>query len=139
GTGIAGPVAGMLLGDFGAEVVKVEPPGGDPARQIPGFAMWNRNKQSVVLDRRSDAGRRRIGELLAAADVCIAAEPPDHEGRSVDNLRLIYLHMPPYVATGAPWVGGGESAGLLSAIGGPSSRQSSFEGGPIDLVYPFPL
>src|SRR5262249_2004247 len=70
-TGIAGPVAGMLLGDYGAEVVKVEPPGGDPARALAGFAAWNRNKQGVVVDPRSPRGRRRLSDMLAGADVCV--------------------------------------------------------------------
>src|SRR3954471_9383651 len=70
-TGIAGPMAGMLLGDYGAEVVKVEPLTGDPARALPGFAVWNRNKQSIAVDPCSPDGQRRIAELLAAADLCI--------------------------------------------------------------------
>ena len=49
--GIAGPIAGMFMADFGAEVVKIEPPGGDPDRELPGFSMWNRGKKSVVIDR----------------------------------------------------------------------------------------
>src|SRR5437868_6032288 len=48
--GIAGPLAGMLLADFGADVVKVEPRGGDPARSLPGFAVWNRNKRGIMVD-----------------------------------------------------------------------------------------
>ena len=139
-TGVAGPFAGMFLGDYGAEVVKVEPPGGDPARAEAGFAVWNRNKQSVVLDRASEADPRRVVEMLAGADACIYADPADEEliARAA-NTGLVALHMPPFTAEGTPWAGHQESAGLLSAAGGPSSRQSSFDGGPIHLVYPFPL
>ena len=83
-TGIAGPVAGMLLGDYGAEVVKVEPPDGDPARALAGFAVWNRNKQSVVVDWRSNEGKRRLAGLLAGADLCIYADSgPVRWGSSV--------------------------------------------------------
>jgi crotonobetainyl-CoA:carnitine CoA-transferase CaiB-like acyl-CoA transferase len=65
--GIAGPIVGMFLADFGAEVVKVEPPAGDPARGEPGFAAWNRGKKGVVIDP-SDAARRRwLAELIAGA------------------------------------------------------------------------
>jgi crotonobetainyl-CoA:carnitine CoA-transferase CaiB-like acyl-CoA transferase len=48
--GIAGPVATMLLAAAGADVIKVEPPGGAITRGTPGFATWNRAKRSVVLD-----------------------------------------------------------------------------------------
>jgi len=138
-TGIAGPVAGMLLGDYGAEVVKVEPPGGDPARALPGFAVWNRNKQSVVIDPRSAHGRRRLADLLVGADVCIAADDSPLGGAAGDNPGLVRLHMPPYAADETPWAGGAESHALLAAIGGLSSRQSSFDGGPVHLVSPFAL
>lgn len=137
-TGIAGPMAGMLLGDYGAEVVKIEPPAGDPARALAGFAVWNRNKQSVVVDPRTDDGRRRLADLLAGADVCIYAEAAQID-EVAGNPGLVRLHMPPYTADGTPWAGGAESHGLLSAISGSASRQSSFEGGPVHIVYPFPL
>jgi crotonobetainyl-CoA:carnitine CoA-transferase CaiB-like acyl-CoA transferase len=48
--GTAGPVVGMFLADFSAEVIKAEPPGGDPARSLPWFAAWNRGKKGVVRD-----------------------------------------------------------------------------------------
>src|SRR5215211_6144971 len=87
-TGIAGPVAGMLLADYGAEVVKVEPPAGDPARALAGFAVWNRNKQSVALDPCTEAGRQRLATLLAGADVCIYADPSPLEQATFDNPGL---------------------------------------------------
>ncbi|MDQ6673591.1 MAG: CoA transferase, partial [Chloroflexota bacterium] len=74
-SGIAGPLAAMLLADFGADVVKVEPPDGDPGRALPGFGVWNRNKRSVVLDQRSPSGQHRLAEFLAGADVCIVDQP----------------------------------------------------------------
>jgi crotonobetainyl-CoA:carnitine CoA-transferase CaiB-like acyl-CoA transferase len=138
-TGIAGPFAGMLLADYGADLVKVEPPTGDPARQLPGFAMWGRNKQSVVLDTSTSAGRQRLADLLAGADLCITSDLQLVDAAGVANPGLIVLHMPPYTADDTPWAGGQESHGLLSAIGGPSCRQSSFDGGPIELVYPVAL
>ena len=138
-TGIAGPVAGMLLGDYGAEVVKVEPPGGDPARALAGFAVWNRNKQSVIVDPRADRDRQRLSEMLAGADLCIYADSSLLDDLAVDNPGLVRLHMPPYLPDETPWAGGAESHELLAAIGGLSSRQSSFDGGPIHLVYPFAL
>ncbi len=138
-TGIAGPVAGMLLGDYGAEVVKVEPPDGDPARAVAGFAVWNRNKQGVVVAPHSQHGRRRLGEMLAGADVCIYGDAASLHDVAAANPGLVRLFMPPYTADGTPWAGGAESHELLAAIAGASSRQSSFDGGPVHLVYPLLL
>ncbi len=138
--GIAGPLAGMLLADFGADVVKVEPPQADPARALPGFAVWNRNKRGIVLDP-TDAAT--LEQFLAGADVCIVGEDPRSELRPEALSRsypgLVVLSMPPYAPGSTPWAGGMESHPLLSAYAGPARRQSSFDGGPIDLVYPFPL
>jgi crotonobetainyl-CoA:carnitine CoA-transferase CaiB-like acyl-CoA transferase len=145
--GIAGPIAAMLLGDFGADVVKIESPNGDPARARPGFAMWNRNKRSVVLDQRDAAGCRRLSEFLAGADVCVIGQPRaalaggplDLDTLAATYPGLVLLHMPPYTLTDVPWAGGEESHPLLSAMAGSARRQTSFAGGPVDLVYPIPL
>lgn len=84
-TSIAGPYATMLLGDFGAEVVKIERPGtGDDARGWgPPFlddeSLWfvsvNRNKRSVSLDTRSDEGRAILYDLVRRADVVVLNQP----------------------------------------------------------------
>jgi crotonobetainyl-CoA:carnitine CoA-transferase CaiB-like acyl-CoA transferase len=141
-SGIAGPLAAMLLADFGADVVKVEPPAGDPARTNPGFAVWNRNKRGIVVDSTTSAGQHRVDQLLAGADVCVVghqfAELEPHR-LSEKYPRLVVVYMPPYTPNRTPWAGGQESHPLLSAFGGAAARQSSFEGGPIELVYPFPL
>ena len=80
-TVVAGPGAGKYLGDFGAEVIKVEPPGGDPTRRMGWVGpneedsyFWklvNRNKQTVSLDLKTDAGKENLWALLADADVLI--------------------------------------------------------------------
>ena len=57
--GIAGPVTGMLLADHGADVVKIEPPGGDPFRGTPGYDAWLRGRRSVELDLKDDDDRER--------------------------------------------------------------------------------
>ena len=66
-----GPYATLLLADLGAEVVLVERnQGGDPARQFPDFhAALNRNKKSVTLDIKADAGKAQLRDLVASADV----------------------------------------------------------------------
>src|SRR5689334_1932964 len=65
--------AGMLLADNGARVVKVEPPDGDRLREEhrSGFLVWNRGKESVVADLRTDDGRARVRALAARADVIL--------------------------------------------------------------------
>jgi crotonobetainyl-CoA:carnitine CoA-transferase CaiB-like acyl-CoA transferase len=80
--GIAAPVATMLLAAAGADVIKVEPPGGAATRGTPGFATWNRTKRSVVLDLDSDEGRARLDALLAGADAFV------HDLRPSDAARL---------------------------------------------------
>lgn len=71
--GMAGPLAGMVMADYGADVIKVEPPGGDWARSYPGFLLWNRGKRSVVLDLHHAADRAKAVDLVGSADVAIAA------------------------------------------------------------------
>jgi crotonobetainyl-CoA:carnitine CoA-transferase CaiB-like acyl-CoA transferase len=81
---VAGPLAGSLLVELGAEVIKVEPPGGDAYRQVmpvaPGigrfFVPLNRGKRSVVLDLKSEAGRAGLERLVGSADVVVHNAPP---------------------------------------------------------------
>src|SRR6185437_7307206 len=79
-TVILGPYATQILGDLGADVVKVEPPEGDSMRPVapvaaPGisaiFANNNRNKRSIALDLKSEAGRAALFKLLPTADVLV--------------------------------------------------------------------
>src|SRR4051794_24514295 len=139
--GVAGPMVGMLLADFGADVVKIESPDGDPARALAGFQMWNRGKRSVVL---GDMERTpsALSGLVANADVLIAGTVGDLDawGSTLDDLvdgnpELVVVEVPPWQGP-APWLDGEESAGLLSAAAGQAMNQSSSAGGPIDLVEP---
>lgn len=76
---LAGPFCTQLLADLGADVVKIEPPEGDPIRAqgaiVEGlswyFAAFNRNKRSVVLDLRTDAGKAALARLIATADAVV--------------------------------------------------------------------
>lgn len=97
GTMITAPLAGMMLADLGAEVVKIERPGtGDPFRSFrgglysPHFIAFNRNKKSVVLDLSEDEGRKTLKALVATADVLIENFRPgvmDRLGLNEDTVR----------------------------------------------------
>jgi crotonobetainyl-CoA:carnitine CoA-transferase CaiB-like acyl-CoA transferase len=76
GESIAAAVAGMVLADYGAEVLMIEPPQGSRLRRLPAFLMWSRGKQSLALDLGSPAGRERLSELARGADVVITALQP---------------------------------------------------------------
>jgi formyl-CoA transferase len=103
---VMGPTCGMVLADLGAEVIKVEPPGGDKTRQLPGlgigfFRSFNRNKQSVVLDLQTPAGLADAKALIASADVMLENFRPglmaglglDHASLSASQPRLITVSL----------------------------------------------
>ena len=109
-SGAAAGMAGMVLAEIGAEVVKIEPPGGDPCRGQPGFAVWYRGKKSIVLDL-SDAGdRERFCALARVADGVIEAFRPstakrlgvDYETLHRLNDQLVYASITGFGETG-PW------------------------------------
>ena len=73
---VMGPTCGMILADLGAEVIKIEPPGGDKTRKLPGlgigfFRSFNRNKKSVVLDIQTPEGMATAKELIGECDVLL--------------------------------------------------------------------
>ncbi len=88
GVMLAGPYATMLLADLGAEVIKIEPPGGEISRQVSDsyFASLNRNKQSICLDLRSAEGRQKLGELVANSDALLVNMKPS----AIRRLGLTY-------------------------------------------------
>lgn len=96
--GMPGAVAGLVLSDFGAEVIKLEPPGGDPFRSDPAWLVWNRGKKGIVLDLKTPEGREQGQALAAGADVLIETFRPgvmgrlgmDYEALSRINPRLVY-------------------------------------------------
>ena len=78
---ILGPCCGMVLADFGAEVIKIEPPGGERTRRLKGFgagyfAFFNRNKKSVTLDYKTPEGLATARALIQTADVLIENMAP---------------------------------------------------------------
>jgi crotonobetainyl-CoA:carnitine CoA-transferase CaiB-like acyl-CoA transferase len=115
GTFITGPACGMLLGDLGADVIKIEQPGtGDPFRAFKGglysphFQTYNRNKRSITLNTKEPADRDRLHALVKTADVYIQNFRPgvaeqlgvgEQQLRAL-NPRLIYCSISGFGATG---------------------------------------
>ncbi len=81
---VAGPLAGSLLAELGADVIKIEPPGGDAYRRVMPvgegtgrfFLPLNRGKRSVVLDLKTEAGRESLAAIVQTADVVVHNAPP---------------------------------------------------------------
>src|SRR5215470_11135623 len=114
---LSGPYCAMLLADHGADVIKVERPGsGDDARRMPPFVggesapfmIWNRNKRSVIIDLKSEAGKAELLALIDGADVLIENFRPGTLERlglgwptlSARNPRLIYAAISGFGQTG---------------------------------------
>lgn len=132
---IAGPFCGQLLGDMGADIVKIEEPvNGDPLRQWgqahpQGESLWwavlGRNKRSVTLNLRSREGQRIAGELIAGADVVIENFRPgslekwglDHESLSARNPGLIMVRVSGFGQTG-PYASRAGYGSIGEAMGG---------------------
>ena len=100
---IMGPSVGLILADLGADVIKVEPIGGDKTRRLKGagtgyFPMFNRNKKSICIDLKSDEGATLARQLIAKADVFIENMRPGaldklgfgYKALSADNPSLVY-------------------------------------------------
>ncbi|MGO9061723.1 MAG: CaiB/BaiF CoA transferase family protein [Candidatus Binataceae bacterium] len=110
--GLCGPFCTMHLGDAGAEVIKIEPPGGDRARRIGPligdesavFLSLNRNKKSVVVDYRTADGREIVKRLAHNADVIVEDFGPGaaalmnlgYDDLKADNPRLVYCAISPF-------------------------------------------
>ncbi|WP_233411456.1 CaiB/BaiF CoA transferase family protein [Paraburkholderia kururiensis] len=101
---VMGPTCGMILGDLGAEVIKVEPPRGDSTRRLIGtgagfFRTFNRNKKSVTLDLDTEAGLDALRTLADTADVFVENFKPgrmaslglDYASLKARNPKLIYV------------------------------------------------
>jgi len=100
---VMGPAAGLMLADMGAEVIKVEPIGGDKTRRLRGagagyFPMYNRNKKSLAINLKSEDGKTAVLELIKSADVFIENFRPGaletlgfgYDALRALNPRLIY-------------------------------------------------
>lgn len=151
-----GFLCGQLLGDLGADVVKIEPPGGAPERRIGPFAgdephpdrslfwwAYNRNKRSVTLDLDAEQGRELFLRMVERADFLIESESPgalDARGlgyREVaeSNPRLIYVSITAFGQDG-PKAHLAETDLILLAAGGPLSLTGDDDRPPLRLSVP---
>jgi len=136
-------MAAMLLGDFEAEVVKIEPPAGDRLKDHPGYLAFNRNKQILSLDLESAGGPASARELIAGADVAIFDHAPGElERLGLDGASLTAAHpglvhawMPPYGAKGR-WSGLAPHHSLLAGLTGSAFRQGAYADQPVHLILP---
>jgi formyl-CoA transferase len=138
GTRITAPLATMMLGDLGADVIKVEPPSGDPFRGGEGtnygatFTAYNRNKRSIVLDLKTESGRGSLRQLIRKADVLIENLRPqtlkklqiEHHSLAVLNPRLIHCSITGFGARG-PYKDRPAFDSVAQAISGISSLYMS--------------
>ena len=150
-------IAGRLLADMGAEVIKIEPPGGHPSRRHPPFveghegaldgslhwAAYGIGKRSVVLDLDDEAGRARLRDLARGADVLVESLEPgtlDALGLGYPDLgalnpALIYASISPFGQTG-PHAHRPATDLTLQAAGGLVSMQGDSDRPPIPVGFP---
>jgi crotonobetainyl-CoA:carnitine CoA-transferase CaiB-like acyl-CoA transferase len=141
---LAGPLCAQILGDLGADVIKVEPPGGDPARaeepQLAGigatFAVANRNKRSAAIDLAHPAGKEIFLQLARRADVLVAGRPPgdlERLGLGFEEVareapRLVYCALTGYGLDGPYAQRPGRDANFAALVG--LVDQTGRRGGP---------
>lgn len=144
-TGIAGPLGVLLLAEQGADVLKVEPPGGDPLRSMPGSHVWHRSRRSVTLDLQDPLDLGRFMQLVADADVLVESFAPGTMARfglSYEDLRdeyprLVFASAPAYPAGSRHAERPGYDA-LVQARSGLQYEQPGWRDGPIFLHFPAP-
>ena len=147
---IAGPFAGMLLADMGAEVIKVEPPWGDPwrgtqpfsATESRPFIAYNRGKRSITLDLTSGAAGEILARLIPQMDVAIVNYRPDvaaklgvdYEALAALNPRLIYCENTAFGRQGPDAYRPGYDL-ILQAMSGIMTAESKVSNGaPVHVV-----
>jgi crotonobetainyl-CoA:carnitine CoA-transferase CaiB-like acyl-CoA transferase len=140
---IAGPMSAMLLGDHGADVIRVDPPGG-PRWNTPANATWNRNKRSIVLDLKSGADRETARQLIASADVVIENFRPgvmeelglDAAAMIAANPRLVYCSLPGF-GSDDPRAQVPAWEGVIGAATGAYRASHATKGRPVYTVIPY--
>ena len=151
-----GELASMVLGDLGADVIKVEPPSGSPSRAMGPFLddapemerslqyfAFNRNKRGISLDLEAEAGRKTLFSLVGKADFIVeSARPGEMAGRGLGfeamrqaNSRIVYVAITPFGQDG-PHADFPASDLTLAAMGGPMSLQGHPDRPPVRLSLP---
>src|SRR5579885_787921 len=141
--GVAGPLVAMLFADYGADVIKIEPPGGDPFRKLPAYAVWNRGKRSLTLNLKTAPGREILYRMLRGADVLIetwSAGVGERLGLDYTHVaprfpQLIHCAISAYGQPGMDREHRGYEA-LVQAMSGLCQEQPGFRDGPNFLFFP---
>jgi len=130
--GMAGGLATAVLADFGSDVIKIEPPAGDPFRSHPAWLAWNRGKKSAVLDLKTPEGHSQAQRLAEQADVVIESFRPGVAHRlGIDYVTLSAINPHMVYASISGWGQQGplsHIAGYDGVIAAKSGRMASFEG-----------
>lgn len=143
-TMIAGPFCTMLLADMGADVIKVEPPDGDPWRQMGlAFLGANRGKRSIAVDVRKDEGGEIFRKLISTSDILVENFRPgiwqklglDYQSLCRIKPDLIYISIPAFGSTG-PYVMLPGYDGLPQVLSGQSVSQGGIGNPPVFLKRP---
>jgi crotonobetainyl-CoA:carnitine CoA-transferase CaiB-like acyl-CoA transferase len=142
GEGHAVQVAGLMLAALGADVLKIERPGGDPSRGLAQFANWNRNKRSLVLDLATSEGLSALAGRLANADVLIHQFTPSRAaalGLDDATLASLYPRLVVCGVTGSPYnhpdVERSDDELLVAARFGALYENDGYRAGPIVWRY----
>ena len=151
-----GELASMMLGDLGADVIKIEPPEGSSSRRLPPFLggapeserslqffAFNRNKRGITLDLATDAGKAELLRLVEGADFIFESAAPGGMaglGLGFDDLRrvnprLVYVAITPYGQDG-PYANFAATDLTLSAMGGQAALQGVPERAPVRITVP---
>ena len=148
----AGPTCGMLLGDLGAEVIKIEPPAGDLGRKLgPPWQhgesvvsmSFNRNKRSLVIDMKNPAGPALVKRMAASADVVLESFRPGVMDKlgigyavlSAVNAGIVFCSVSAYGQSG-PWRDKPGVDGIVQAVSGLMSNIGDADSAPMKVLVP---
>ena len=155
-TDVRGQLGGMVLADLGADVIRVEPPGGSDARRVGpftddgpevscslSFAAYNRNKRSIELDFATEGGRATLLDLVRGSDFVLDSGPPalldevglNHEALREANPQLVQVRVTPYGSDG-PHADLPAADLTVAAMSGQMSLQGDSDRPPVRISVP---